>query len=326
MKKQGNGTRSLLFILGLAVLIAGAAVFAFKKRAHLSIGDPLTLCTVYRIHDNRPVFVKTTLDGNVAFYGLILQSTGNEKIAEYLLSKSLGGLWEYHDGYGVTSADSAFVIEGLLSAGYEGMARRSLEIIVNKYYSREKGTFLALRPHEGGAPYWSLPAVETAAHIAYLLYIAFGGRRYREQILSTAKFVAKNQQSDGGWQSTWFPSRTLPVFYAVRLLRLFREQYVDNLARAENYLLRMQNKDGSWNERFIETAAALRALNVLGASHINAYEKGVQWLHDHLNDAKGKGEPVLFYGIKRKKQVFFVHCSDTGLVTKAWITLALKGK
>jgi hypothetical protein len=283
--------------------------------------DYLTACTVYKLTNMEPTFLEHMEEGNVAYYGLILQSEYDEQIKEYLLKCAKDGLWEYQHDYGVTAEDSALVIEGLLESGADReILRASVRKLVQAYYSESDGAFKIVL--EGRARYWRGVSTETTAHIAYLLYRITPEEHSRE-IMSCASYIRKTQKRDGSWTGKWFPSIMIPTFYSIRLLCIIGESSSRNVTMARDYMIQTQHRNGSWNSSVIDSSAAIMGL-CCADGPLDIIERGRDWLLSRKGVEGWEGEPVLYYWFEEEDVRLFHCCRDKGRITTAWAMLALK--
>ena len=112
----------------------------------------LIRATIYDLQDDRPVFLQTIEEGNIAYYGLVLQATPNPDLRAYLLRHSVDNLWEYQIDFNPTAEDSLLVIEGLWRTGDAQALLPSLAELVKRFYKEDDGAFHTVL--EGRAPYW----------------------------------------------------------------------------------------------------------------------------------------------------------------------------
>ncbi|SMC89448.1 FAD-dependent oxidoreductase [Sporomusa malonica] len=291
----------------------------------------------YRLDGSRPVFIKHSEEGNIAFYGLILQATGDIRLQQYLISASLNGLWEYQTGFGVTAEDSALVLEGLWETGTDRQfLLRSLEKLVEQFYDQDAGAFCTIR--KGRAKYWQGASADATGMIGYLL-ACLAPTEYQSQIAACVEHVRRTQNEQGFWRGKWFPSYLITTWYSLRLLSAVdTENHMAAMAKAVSYVLKKQQDNGSWNLSVIDTAAALLTLRQAKSAN----NKSLPALHQAMLAAKhwlihssGKrpcGEPVLYYLFEeenwlqeRLNHTLFFHCQDKGQIAAAWRQLALRG-
>lgn len=283
---------------------------------------PLVHSTVYELGDDGPVFLRHIVEGNIAYYGLVLQATGDARLGEYLVHVAVDDLWEFHAGFGVTAADSALVLEGLLETHADpGLLARSARRLVDVFYSGEEGAFATVV--SGRAAYWLGVSTETTAHVAWLLH-RIDAAAWSEQVRRSVHFVQQKQQPDGHWEGKWFPSHLIPTYYAVRLLLdAAAGSSAAHAARARDYILRTQLGNGSWSHLVIDTAVAILALRRLGGAD-DAIERATAWLHERAKVGSVAGEPVLYYWYDAEggRKTFFC-ARDAGPIARAWATLAV---
>lgn len=280
----------------------------------------LTRCTLYRITSFEPTFMRYVEEGNIAYYGLILQSEFNKVIQDYLLRNSRDGLWEYHHGYGVTAADSALVIEGLLESGVEpSILKPSIEKLFDLYYSQEHGAFKTVV--QGRAAYWSGVSTETTAHVAYLA-LRIAPELHPGKIERCAEYIRQAQDSQGFWRGRWFPSLLIPTYYSMRFLHRMDDSYSESLAHARDWIIAQQQPDGSWSGSVIDSAAAILALTTVSEC-ADAVEKARQWILEQKKGAGWSGETVIYYWFEESAYKLFYCCQDKGQITTAWAQLAI---
>jgi protoporphyrinogen oxidase len=304
---------------------------------------PLAETTVLRLKDAGPEFTETFRDGTVAYYGLLLQAGNagyggfrvpeNERreMERYLLKESVGGLWGYQRDYGVTSLDSALVMEGLLSAGARGpRLRESCRALVDMFFDREEGGFRTIATGSAGrAPYWRGADCPATGYCAWLL-TRIAPEGYAEEITLCRDYLLRNQQVSGGWPGKWFPSRTIPILYALRFFTLLATSPHDSSLlegareRAVLRLLSWQGNDGSWGRSVIETSAALLALEAASPGSPSV-ASGREWLLGVRGPDGWTGEPILDYWFEDNGERIFFFTRDFGRVTSAWAALALAG-
>jgi hypothetical protein len=301
---------------------------------------PLAETTVLRLKESGPEYTETFRDGTIAYYGLLLQAANvrddrfplleseYEEVERYLLGEAVDGLWCYQRDYGATSLDSALVMEGLLSTGRHGeYLRDACRRLVCAFFDREEGGFRTKPAGSlGRAPYWrgvDCPATALCAWL--LLQIDPGG--YAEEITLCRGYLLRRQLVSGGWPGKWFPSQTIPIWYALRFFASLGDSSSDStlpgaISRAVCRLQSGQGNDGSWNGSVIETSAALLALESASPDS-PSLDAGRKWLLSARGPGGVPGEPILAYWFEENgvRDLFFTR--DLGRVTSAWATLAL---
>lgn len=276
---------------------------------------PLIDTWVYRMTPERPQLVRTLEQGDVAFYGPVLEANGDAALARTLLADAVDGLWEYEHGFGPTAEDSALVLDGLLAAGADqDVLRRSAARLVDTFFDDGAGAFHTV--HGGRARYWAGPSIDATAHVGWLLS-RLDATRWKDQIAACRAFVRAARADDGFWRSRWFPSALLTTFLAARLLG--DDPVVADVRTA---LADAQRDDGSFGGSVVDTAFAVRTL-----ADAAAVARGRAWLTLQRGPHGWAGEPVLYYTMETPDPGvrFFFHCVDKGPITSAWATLALRG-
>lgn len=277
---------------------------------------PLIDAWVYRMTPERPQLARRLEQGDVAFYGPVLEAHGDAALARSLLASAVDGLWEYEHGFGPTAEDSALVLEGLLATGADpDVLRRSAARLVDTFFDARAGAFHTV--HGGRARYWAGPSVDATAHVGWLLS-RLDETRWKDEIAACRAFVLAERAGDGFWRSRWFPSALLTTFLASRFVA---SDAVVADVRAR--LVEAQRDDGSFGGSVVDTAFAVRTL----AGHTDAVARGRRWLESRRGPHGWAGEPVLYYTMETAEPDvrFFFHCVDKGRITSAWATLALRG-
>lgn len=141
-------------------------------------------------------------------------------------------------------------------------------------------------------------------------------KSFRKSIEKAAKYLKKEQNSDGSWLPLWFGNQfTLvkmnPVYGTAKvciyltdcLMGLQLDEHLHHLlelmiSQAKRYLLYQQNSDGSWGgslgiEGSIEETAL--ALCALTKTDENACQKGFQWLEHEYNTHGMVSKPIGLY-------------------------------
>jgi squalene-hopene/tetraprenyl-beta-curcumene cyclase len=140
--------------------------------------------------------------------------------------------------------------------------------------------------------------------------------RYREAIDRGLEWIEGMQSSDGGWgafepENTHFHLNAIPFAdhgalldpptadvsaRCISVMATLMDKQRPSTHRAINYLLKEQEKDGSWFGRWgtnyiYGTWSALCALNAAGIDHKNpAFRKAVDWLLSKQREDGGWGE------------------------------------
>jgi predicted NAD/FAD-dependent oxidoreductase len=287
--------------------------------------QPLAITQAIALTGRGPRLEDRVTDGTVAYHGLLLAAdpTDRER-AQYLAGESEGDLWAYQQGYGVTALDSALVMEGLLIAGgYKALLRRSAHRLVDVFHDPEDGGFRTIPlDRVPRAPYWLGTDCPATACCAWLLWRS-DSDAYAPVIEAAAIWLQRKQLVTGGWPGKWFPSDTIQVFYAMRLLLARDDRFQAACERASVWLLSEQSRDGSWKGSVIETAAAMLALSLHPDRQTPAIRCAGDWLRQRGPSGLWPGEPILHYWFEDQGRTTFFHTTDTGHITSAWARLAL---
>jgi hypothetical protein len=288
--------------------------------------------SIYELDHERPSFAVATNEGNVSFYGLLLQVDPDPALTRYLLASSRDSLWEYQVGFGVTSDDSVLVLEGLCEVGVpHELLMPSVERLLELFYSESLGAFQAISEHrdevkacaQGRAAYWFAPSLDATAQAAHLL-LRLDPQRFAPQIDACARYVAAAQRPEGGWRGLWFCADMATTFQALRLLAARGNEYAPQVRRAADFIAERQGHDGSWSGSVLQTAAAVRALRTLGPGAEDAVRRAKAWLRSRQTPNGWAGEPLIYYWFETAPgQKVLFHCRDKGKITSAWAKLAL---
>jgi hypothetical protein len=258
------------------------------------------------------------------------------ELERYLLSEAADDLWGYQQGYGVTSLDSFLVMEGLLSAGgREEQLRRSCRRLTTLFFDREEGGFWTMPVGSAGrAPYWRGVDCPATAACAWLL-LRIDPRSYAEEIGLCRDCLLRQQTVSGAWPGKWFPSQSIPIWYALRFFAALEagNHAPDDAIRAavRRAAVRLRSgqrlEDGSWGGSVIETAAAVLALEAARGDSPSdlSLERGRRWLRAASAPGApgGIGEPILSYWFEEGGRRTFFFTRDRGRVSAAWAALAL---
>ena len=142
-------------------------------------------------------------------------------------------------------------------------------------------------------------------------------------MLACADYLKRKQLVTGRWPGKWFPSETVPIFYAVRLLAATDSGGQCACRRACVRVCSRQNRDGSWMGSVIESAAAILALGVCGGPG-ESIQKGRDWLDATRVEGGWPGEPILQYWFDEGGRKTLFHTRDKGRITTAWAKIALR--
>jgi protoporphyrinogen oxidase len=336
-ERAGREIRALLSTGNRELVRDGSAVAVTAREAaalHARVGlpvptpsrfAPLTICDVFELGSDAPRYLGRLDEGSVAPYGVLLLAEADDEIIAHLRESSIDGLWEYGPRYGVTSADSVLVLEGLFAAGSdEASIVASLDLIRERYFDQASGGFTTLA--HGRAAYWRGPSVDTTAMIAHLMQ-RVAPQRYELELAAAARYLLSQQADDGHFEGRWFPSWVLPTSYAVRFLARRPDpnaEYRPAIERATQALVELQRDDGSVAGSVSETALFAMTLAVT-RNHPEALAAAKSWITQQLERGVPAGDGFLYYWFESQggARTFF-HCRDRGRIAEAWARAALK--
>ena len=165
-------------------------------------------------------------------------------------------------------------------------------------------------------------------------------KKLKKSIRRALCFLEKEQRTEGSWLPLWFGNqrtddKTNPVYGTARVTaylrdalglsaidEAFRVQINRMLARAEAYLIRQQNPDGSWGGAFgvqgsiEETALAISALSATALDNCN---HGFDWLDQEFQVNGLQPKPIglyfasLWYSEKMYPLVYYLEALRKGL-------------
>jgi protoporphyrinogen oxidase len=288
---------------------------------------PLTTCDLFELGEEAPRYLGRIEGGSVAPYGPLLLAEADEEITAHLLESSVDGLWEYGPGYGVTSIDSALVLEGLLAAGVdETVLVSSLDLIRDRYLDPASGGFVTMARGRVGRPsYWSEPSVDTTAMIGHLMQ-RVAPERFAAELSAAARYLLAEQTDDGLFEARWFPSWVLATSYAVRFLARRPDpsgEYRASIERATQALVELQRNDGSVSGSVSETALLAMTLAVT-QNHPEALTAARAWLARQLDRGIPAGDGFSSYWLESADGArTFFSCKDRGRIAEAWARAAL---
>ena len=139
--------------------------------------------------------------------------------------------------------------------------------------------------------------------VAVQALLGAGLERDAQEIQSALAYIRKQQESDGYWESYWWDGRVYGTCHAIKALQMAGLDKGDKRRchKAVQWLLRVQLKNGSWNNgiagngRPFHTALAIQALLSIGESKIQeAVAKGINWLlQEQVDDGSWRSYAIL---------------------------------
>ncbi|MBQ4437503.1 FAD-dependent oxidoreductase [bacterium] len=288
----------------------------------------LTSYSRYKIIDEKPEFIDTFDEGNIALYALIAQAANDRELAHKVADARTDDFqWEYGYEYGGTSFDSSIVLESLVSLEVDkDTVQKSLESMKKIYFRKDEGCFTTLPENIGRSAYWQGCSADVTSHLGWIFYKS-DPEKYGELANSCAEYVKNviNSGSESKFKSKWFPSNFLTPYYTARLLGIFGEKYQKELNIIEKYLMSKQKENGSFSDSVLETSYALLAFKTLKKEALKTnIEQAEDWLKNNENRLP---EPILYYWLDSNEnhevKIFF-SCYDKGLVSEAYKKMALE--
>lgn len=288
----------------------------------------LTHCSRYKIVDEKPEFIDTFDEGNIALYALIAQAANDRELAHKVADARTDDFqWEYGYGYGGTSFDSSIVLESLVSLDVDReTVGKSLESLKKIYFRKDEGCFTTLPENIGRSAYWQGCSADVTSHLGWIFY-KFDPEKYGELVKNCAEYVKNviNSKSESKFKSKWFPSNFLTPYYAARLLGIFGKKYQKELNIIEKYLMSKQRENGSFSDSVLETSYAVLSMKAIENKELlSNIEKAEFWLRNNRNHYP---EPILYYWIDSNEnpntKIFF-SCYDKGLISEAYKKMALE--
>ncbi len=307
--------------------------------AHLrSSLPPLLTAFIYKNDFERPTYIGSQQEGNVAFYGLVLSASGSNTLKNYLLQNSVNGMWEYHMGFGVTLEDTLLVLEGLIDNGLkEQKLQYHLNQCIHNFYDQKTGLFNTLST--GRDRYWEGSSIHGTVHAYYLIFQHHKDPSTLITINDLVDYVLEEFSPKHVWNSRWFCNPYFTSFYVIRLLCLFPSNVIARRlidAHAEQ-ILQSQLHDGSWNNQIISTASIVLTLSSIVSNQIfesnkqikHSIKLGCGFLQSKLHKKEYLNEPILYYWFDTsssdtKHSKRFYHCVDNGQISHSLITMALR--
>ena len=219
---------------------------------------------LFKLDDDRPMYVRSRRDGNIAFYGIILSAYKSDLLRDYLKDHMIDGQWEFHIGYGTTLEDSLLVLEGLLDT--DNSFREQAVANMAKYHRSlyDYDTNLFVTHKNVATKYWRGPSIFGNAQILYL------SNKLNESPTElihwrVVDFLARSQQPNLLWKSKWFANDFFTTYYVTRAIFSCSSEHSSRfhlLALAE-YLVQVLSNNMKSSNEIVTSVYALRTLLLL---------------------------------------------------------------
>lgn len=216
---------------------------------------------LFRLDDHRPTYLRSRIDGNIAFYGILLSAYKSDQLQDYLKNHMIDGQWEFHTGFGVTLEDSLLVLEGILDTDHEFkmQAISNMANYYNRYYNRNEDLFVT---HNNiTTDYWSGPSVFGNAQILYILnkLNQSPSEHFHAKVID---FFTRSQLPNLLWRSKWFANDVFTTFYVVRSIMSCSTKHIApfQLTALAEYLVGVLSNSINSEEDLITITYALRTL------------------------------------------------------------------
>ena len=261
---------------------------------------------IYKITEQQPIYIRSRVDGNVAYYGIIASAYKENSVIDYLYNYQKDNQWEYHEDYGTTLEDSLLVVEGLIDA--VGVSNTKEFFNIDKYISNyqiiENGLFTTIK--YGCSDYWGGPTIIGNAHILYITEkLNITDNRINKRLI--VDYLLSKRRTNGLWESKWFTNRFYTSFYVIRALQsmIGFGQFINSAEMIS--ILEQSMKIYSCSENslismiYIIRTLVLLIKNTKKSSNINtAYTKLIKDCTKMIKGLKGgisqySSESLLFY-------------------------------
>ena len=271
---------------------------------------------IYRLTEKQPLYIRSRVDGNIAYYGIIATAYKNRSIIEYILSKQRDYQWEFNDNFGTTLEDSLLVVEGLIDTIGVSKVKESIRIdeYIRDYLLEDDKLFTTLK--NGCSRYWSGPSLLGNAHMLYVINkLEIDDKRIDKQII--IKYLKKQRSSNGLWESKWFTNNFYSSYYVIRALVSYQEKNqvldIDEMLAILEHSLRIYS---SSNNAIITKIYIVKSIILLLNEYIETHYKSEhskqilplckRVINGVKNDSNRSTESLLYYwqDMKNEEKVF----------------------
>ena len=261
---------------------------------------------IYKITRDQPVYIRSRVDGNIAYYGVIASAYRENSVIDYLYNYQKDNQWEFHENYGPTLEDSLIVIEGLIEAVGVPKVRElfKIEKYINNYQMVENGLFTTIK--NGCSNYWNGPSIVGNAHILYIMEkLNITDRLIDKKII--VDYLLSRRRSNGLWESKWFTNRFYTTFYVIRALLIEDNTKIGlNIEEMISTLVQSMKTYGGSENSLISMIYIIRTLSLLikksRQSNKNdiCYSSTIKVCYTYMNEVKRynpncSSESLLYY-------------------------------
>jgi len=133
------------------------------------------------------------------------------------------------------------------------------------------------------------PDVEVVANFIYALFI-YDKEMYKTQIEKSLKFIIKQQNIKGFWESRWYYGNYYGSFICLKLLKEFEKEFTKEIQKTLDYFLCCQNSNGGFSLNIeresdpLSTSLAILCLKLFFNNSHESIVKAVDYLISCQND------------------------------------------
>jgi len=124
------------------------------------------------------------------------------------------------------------------------------------------------------------PDVEVVANFLYALFL-YDAQKYSKTIKDGINYIISQQDKDGFWKSRWYYGNYYGTYVCTRLLNCFPKYYTDTKQKSLQFLLKTQNKDGSFGDTenyILSTSFARLSLGLISDVNSQCYNDSAKFL------------------------------------------------
>lgn len=136
--------------------------------------------------------------------------------------------------------------------------------------------------------------VEVVANFIYALTL-FDAKKYKSTIKNAINYIISEQKEKGYWESRWYYGRFYGTYACLRLLCQFPNQYESLKQKVKDFLIDIQNEDGSFDTgeyKNLSTSFAIFCMDLLESPKLGDMKRKAQsfLLTNQLNDGSWRAE------------------------------------